>query len=56
MKNMKKLIYFVLIATLLLGALTGCAEKGARFPPTDPLPWKRLSVLWEKPSKRTIRT
>jgi phosphate transport system substrate-binding protein len=28
MKNMKKLIYFVLIATLLLGALTGCAEKG----------------------------
>ena len=28
MKNMKKLIYFVLIATLLLDALTGCAEKG----------------------------
>jgi phosphate transport system substrate-binding protein len=28
MKNMKKLIYFVLIATLLLGALAGCAEKG----------------------------
>ncbi|MGI6334364.1 MAG: phosphate ABC transporter substrate-binding protein [Saccharofermentanales bacterium] len=25
---MKKLIYFVLIATLLLGALAGCAEKG----------------------------